>query len=61
MNPGRPSFRSFNDLFRRGQILDQIAAKSCLLLPQLPLMQAPALLEVPPEPAESVFGPWFVH
>lgn len=52
--------RSFNDLFRRGQILDQIAAKSCLLLPQLPLMQAPALLEVPPEP-ESAFGPRFVH
>lgn len=54
------AFRSFNDLFRRGQILDQIAAKSCLLLPQLPLMQAPALLEVPPEP-ESAFGPRFVH
>lgn len=52
--------RNFNDLLRRGQILDQIAAKSCLLLPQLPLMQAPALLEDPPEP-ESLFNPPFVH
>jgi hypothetical protein len=52
--------RSFNDLFRRGQILDQLAAKSCLLLPELPLMQAPALLEIPPEP-ESAFNLRSVH
>jgi Dockerin type I domain/Thrombospondin type 3 repeat len=51
---------SFNDLFRRGQLLDQIAAKSCLLLPHLPLFQAVEQLRVPPLP-ESVFGPRFVH
>ncbi len=52
--------RHFNDLFRRGQVLDQIAAKSCLLLPEPSLMQAPALLQDPPEP-ESLFNPRFVH
>jgi hypothetical protein len=58
-NYGVP-LRHFNDLFRRGQILDQIAAKSCALHIQLPLMQAPSLLEIPPDP-ESSFNPRFVH
>lgn len=31
------SLHSFNDLRRRGQVLDQLAAKSCLLLPDLPV------------------------
>jgi hypothetical protein len=54
------AFRSFNDLFRRGQILDQLAAKSCMLFPELSLMQAPALFETPVDP-ESIFNPKFVH
>ena len=52
----------FNDLFRRGQMLDQIAAKSCLLLPQLPILQAQQLFPIPlPFPHASMFSPPFVH
>jgi hypothetical protein len=61
---GAPPFpgmtHHFDDLFRRGQLLDQIATKSCLLLPHLPFFQAVEKLRVPPLP-ESVFGPRFVH
>jgi Dockerin type I domain/Thrombospondin type 3 repeat len=52
----------FNDLWRRGQQLDQIAAKSCFLFPKLPLFQNLELL--PPESLvqpESIFNPRFVH
>lgn len=35
--PAPGSLHSFNDLHRRGQVLDQLAAKSCLLLPELSL------------------------
>jgi hypothetical protein len=50
----------FNDLWRRGQMLDQIAAKSCAAFPQLPLLQAPNRLQLP-RPPESLFSPRFVH
>jgi len=53
---------SFNDLVRRAQMLDQIAAKSCFLLPRLPFLQLPELMGIPnPFPHESVFSPPFVH
>jgi hypothetical protein len=58
-NPGG-TFHHFNDLFRRGQILDQVAAKSCVAFPALQLIQAPLLLDLP-QPPESIFGARFVH
>jgi Thrombospondin type 3 repeat len=54
------AMRHFNDLKRRGQNLDLVAAQSCLALPRTPLFQAPALLQLPERP-ESIFGPRFVH
>ena len=54
---GTPS-RHFNDLRRRGQQLDQLAAKSCLRLPELPVLQEVSLSKLP---NGSVFAPGFVH
>lgn len=54
---GTPS-RHFNDLRRRGQQLDQLAAKSCFRLPELPVLQDAGLSRLP---NGSVFAPGFVH
>lgn len=54
---GTPS-RHFNDLRRRGQQLDQLAAKSCFRLLELPVLQDASLSKLP---NGSVFAPGFVH
>jgi len=54
--------RNFNDLQRRGQLLDQMAANSCFRFTQFPLLAVPRLLDGPPPFLhDSVFSPPFVH
>jgi hypothetical protein len=63
-DPVHPALlHSFNDLQRRGQMLDQMAANSCLVLPHIPLLSLPQLIELPPPHLlrRSVFSPPFVH
>jgi hypothetical protein len=63
-DPVHPALlHSFNDLQRRGQMLDQMAANSCLVLPHIPLLSLPQLIELPSPHLlrRSVFSPPFVH
>lgn len=63
-DPVHPALtHSFNDLQRRGQLLDQMATHSCLVLPHIPLLSLPELIELPSPHLlkRSVFSPPFVH
>jgi cytochrome c551/c552 len=60
VNP--PLTHSFNDLNRRGVLLDQLSVNSCLRLATIPLLQVPQLIRQPLGFVhESVFSPPFVH
>ena len=58
---GAALLHSFNDLQRRGQRLDQVAANACLTLPLLPMQMAVRQLPFPQLVPQSVFAPNFVH